>query len=262
MSLKTIDQNSIDSNDIEATIAGAFSTSANGYDENARVQKTAALWLEQNLFPEKIEGRILEVGCGTGILSNKITAAYPKNPTILSDISGAMLTKCQAQIAPHENVSFQVLNGQNLAEVEEYGAIFTSFTLQWVLDLSLTLKNLLKALQAGGHLVAAIQGSGSYPEWRAACQSLDLPYLANPMPSVRKIEEILKGERAEVTTETITSDFPKAIDFFKELKHLGASTSTVDATLAYKDFKALLGKLDVQEKMTMTTEVIYLKVTK
>ncbi|MDX2471343.1 MAG: methyltransferase [SAR324 cluster bacterium] len=248
--------------DLELAIAQRFSGASASYDQAATVQKTAALWLWTHLFPTKITGKILEVGCGTGILSEKIVAHYPKNEIVLSDLSETMMKKCRAQVAPHETLNFKALNGQDIQTEEEYAAIFTSFTLQWVLDLSLSLKSILKALKPKGVLVAAVQGAGSYPEWKAACERLNLPFLGNPLPRLQKIEEILKGEQIELHCEKITSHYPKAIDFFKDLKRLGASTSTSNSALAYKDFKALLAELDNKQETTMTTEVIYFKLTK
>ena len=66
-------------------IKNKFKKSMDKYDENAVVQKLMAEKLAANL-PEKSYGKILELGCGTGILTRNLVSKITYTKYFANDI--------------------------------------------------------------------------------------------------------------------------------------------------------------------------------
>ena len=68
-----------------------FSCHAEEYDRYARIQLTVAEQLTQQLFAEHHpQGKTLEVGCGTGMLSQQVLRKQPDLPLVLTDLAHGM----------------------------------------------------------------------------------------------------------------------------------------------------------------------------
>ena len=245
-------------NKITQKILACFSNAAGDYHGAAQVQKRAIAKLE---LPELPKGKILELGCGTGILSERLLANYRDHEFLLTDISKEMLAQAEKNLGDC-GAAFGLCDIEELADVEQYEAVFSTFALQWVQDLEASLNAMMKSLKSGGKLVAIIQGDGSYPEWKAACAKLKLDYLANQTPRKSAIESLVTGHSFQVETLNIATAYPSAMAFFKELKVIGAATNLQNKSLDFKEFKSLLAELDQAQVLTMTTEVLIVTATK
>ena len=102
-------------------IASAFA-GASAYHQQARVQKMAARNL-LNVFDETLgdnfnlkKPHILELGCGSGFLSQQLLQRWPGADLLITDLTPTMLTRCRRHLAGDlEKVRFQVLDGQRLS---------------------------------------------------------------------------------------------------------------------------------------------------
>ena len=234
-----------------------FSRHAQSYESAAQIQAHAADRLAE-LFVQNLPlGPILEIGCGTGLLSQKIAAAYPTREIHFTDLSPEMVEATKNRLGEKENFHFSCLNGEEINPQPQYAAIFSSFTLQWFLDLQQGLKGLSGALLSGGYLCVALQGSESYPEWKAACKELKIPFGGNLLASKEEFVAIDQLQSIQLVVTKHQSQYPKALDFFHHFKELGANTAINSGILPFLDFKLLLKKLDQSDPVEITTEIIY-----
>ena len=86
------------------TIAARFSQKASSYDQFAAVQKFASDHLDNqiaNNINSAVPSRILEIGCGTGLLSRYLASRFPKSKIDFIDPAAAMLSLCEKNVNEH-----------------------------------------------------------------------------------------------------------------------------------------------------------------
>ena len=72
----------------------SFSDNAESYHDKATIQRKVSKSLA-GILPKMENPRILEVGCGTGILTEFLIKKYPNASFEITDISGSMLEECK-----------------------------------------------------------------------------------------------------------------------------------------------------------------------
>lgn len=233
--------------DLKAQVAASFSRKAPGYEGAATVQKEAALWLEEAIFHAAKTippGPVLEIGCGTGFVTERIIAACPDHPIVITDLAPGMVAACRQKMADssHKDLTFQVLDGEQIPDAPAYALMVSGFTFQWFSDLKSALCRMVSALRPGGQLVATFQGQDSFPEWRAAACRAGVPFTANPLPDPSFLAAVLEaaGCRTEMETRMFRDVHRDAGGFFRSLTAIGAGTRTGRNRASVKDLVRLV----------------------
>ena len=211
-------------------IARGFSENAASYESHARVQARAARWLGEVLAKEGKtlpEGPVLEIGCGTGLVTRELFRRLPDRGFRVTDLAGGMVEACKKTSAGKREATFETLDATGLSVSSRYALIASGFTFQWFSDFEDMFKRLHNALLPGGLLIATFQGKGSFPEWKRAAREAGVAYTGNPMPDPEAILAISKsvGFSAKLTSRTCPDRFDSAAEFFKSLSFIGAGTS-------------------------------------
>ncbi len=161
------------------SVRNHFNRHAEEYDRYASVQRGLADWMLEGFEPRVDQvRRILEVGCGTGYLTECILALYPKAEIVAIDIAPAMLDVASARIGSDSRVLFvehdveQPLPDPTMTYGKEaepgFDLIISSGTLQWLEHPVETLRLLARALRPGGRLQIGVFGAGTFRELREA----------------------------------------------------------------------------------------------
>ncbi len=103
--------------------------------------------------------RILDVGCGDGTLTAKLSEAVPYGSVIGIDASKGMIETAQSYTS--SNLSFQQLDVINIKFNKEFDVIFSNAVLHWVKDHEILLVLLYKALRPSGKLRVNFAGEGN-----------------------------------------------------------------------------------------------------
>uniref|UniRef100_UPI0035653A1C methyltransferase domain-containing protein n=1 Tax=Ilyobacter sp. TaxID=3100343 RepID=UPI0035653A1C len=111
-----------------------FSRGAKTYDTYAEVQRHMADKLEIFVHGSKNKYNILEVGCGTGIFSEKILKRFPNSEIDLLDISPAMIETAKEKLNGAPNLNFIVEDVESYNPEKRYDLIFSNATFQWIDD--------------------------------------------------------------------------------------------------------------------------------
>ncbi len=234
-------------------IEQAFGQAATHYNQAALVQRRCAEQLLgelERIRPKLPPGPAIEIGCGTGFLTQGLIQKMGDRSLEITDLSPSMLTVCQRQIAFTNHASevmFRPLDGELWQPISKhYALIISSFAVQWFQQLESTLDRWISALKPGGKVLMSFPTCHSFPEWKAACQSLDLPYTGNPLPDPVAIAQFLASRpvHTQYWQESIGISFASARDFFHGLKQIGAATSFSHAKLSISEFKQLVHTID------------------
>jgi malonyl-CoA O-methyltransferase len=230
---------------LQKSVADQFGKSAHNYHLKAEIQQKVGLGLAASLRPWKQilpPGPILEVGCGTGFLTNLLAAEFPGRTFEVTDASPQMLHFTKNRLEGIENGRYSILDVNELPPGEaKYALIVSSFTAQWFNDAAFGLQELSKLLLPGGLLLVAFPGNQSFPMWYECCLELGLPFTANPLPDVEEIVIKLSLEPLQIDyyENDLYQKFPSSLDFFRHLKEIGANSSKTGKTLSPKQLRLL-----------------------
>ena len=193
-----------------------FSRQALNYDQHAHLQTKIAARLAA-AFPNLKQPDVLEIGCGTGLLTKHLLSSYAGGRFLISDLSKAMLKQCEAACGQQPNIEYVVIDGemdgQSPPFQTRFDLIVTSMTIQWFDAPQKSLTRLQALLKPGGHLLFTTIGPDLFPQWRAILQELELPSGLVEVPE-------LPGLYAEEYHEM---HFDNGLQFLENLKLTGAT---------------------------------------
>ncbi len=206
-------------------IADAFGRAARSYDDAAAPQRQAAALIadlaSQRRWPDA--PRILEVGCGTGILTRHIRAHWPDAELIASDLSPDMVGQAAkgAMIAG----TFLSMDGEVPAfEGPWFDLILSNLAFQWFGDLPAAIARLAGLLRPGGSLFFSTMGEDSFAEWRAAHAAEGEVAGTPDYPGLAELRAMLAAfPDAFAFDEHWRHDFGGAKGFMAHLKAIGAT---------------------------------------
>lgn len=177
----------------KALIGAAFAAAAERYDAGADVQRSVARQLADMAGHVRLApgARILEIGCGTGLLTREIAARWPQAALTATDIAPAMIdAAARAGFAAR----LMAMDGEAPTFVgPQFDLILSSLTFQWFDDLPLALARLHALLRPGGSLHFATMGADSFASWRAAHAAEGLAAGLPRYPSLAELREMLHG---------------------------------------------------------------------
>jgi trans-aconitate methyltransferase len=180
-------------------------------DKHSFVWKMAAALLDY--LEAKADERILDLGCGTGHLTEQIAASGAKVVGI--DSSPDMIQQAREK---HPALRFEVMDARELTFSEPFDVVFSNATLHWIKEPEKVISAIAKALRPGGRFVAEFGGKGNVGGLMAAIArawtKLDLPGpVPNPWyyPSIAEYSSLLEKHGLE-TTNAILFDRPTPLE--------------------------------------------------
>jgi len=263
---------------IMKTVSYEFSRRADLYEEHASVQREAATklchFIERNTHTD-LPSPFLEIGCGTGLLSEKLIDMFPGEAITFADLSQTMLDHCafklRARTSPPANdLHYHFLLQDAEKEIQNtYGTVFSSFTLQWVKDLQKTIANLVHALDRHGALFLSVPCNDSFPQWTYFAERAGVACTVNPLPQLTTIDELCDRLALNMEHEQykITSRYPSSLSFFRSLKASGAALSLTGTALSVPELKSLMREWDEasdesENGVSVTYSILQAKITR
>ncbi|MGE4481812.1 methyltransferase [Acidocella sp.] len=199
-------------------IAENFSMGAGHYDEVVKIQPLVAAKLAAKLAGQP--RRILEIGCGTGALSQILARRFPEAELVLTDISPPMLEICRKKLAGQ--ASFNLMNGEfpDLS-LGHFDLIVSSLAMQWFADLQGAIARLALLLNENGCLAFATLGSLNFLEWRELLKRLGLQAGMYDYPKSDAFPWPV-GLNGKIGEEFFQESHANGLAFLKALKMIGA----------------------------------------
>jgi len=125
---------------------------AKGYDQSFDFVSKFGEGIYSYLKPQTDE-RILDLGCGTGDLADKISR---NGAAVMGVDSSVEMVETAKTKYPH--IHFEQMDATALIFENEFDAIFSNAVLHWVLDKEKAIEGMHRALKKGGRLVLEFGG--------------------------------------------------------------------------------------------------------
>ncbi|MCP1470622.1 malonyl-CoA O-methyltransferase [Sphingobium sp. OAS761] len=173
-------------------ISDAFGAAVERYEDHAGPQRFAARLVADLAYRQRPDhvGHILEIGCGTGILTRDIQARWPGADLMVTDLSPAMLAR--ASSGGLVAGTFLTMDGEAPGfDGEWFDLILSSLAFQWFDDLHSAIARLAGLLRPGGSLIFSTMGQGSFARWRAAHAACGLGVGVPDYPGLDKLRTML-----------------------------------------------------------------------
>jgi len=230
-------------------IARSFGVRASDYERHADLQRSIADRLAL-LLPPLDAPRVLELGCGTGLLSRHFFAQYPDGNFVFTDLAETMLEQCRFNVGGQARgrARFVQMDGSKPdAALGSFDLIATSMALHWLSDPVASLDALRSLLAPHGVLLFAALGPESFSEWRTVLEAEGLPdgvITTPPLPG------IVAEERSIVDDSTL--------HFLRRMKRVGGTTPREGYTkLSAGQLRRAIRECDAKTRGRVTWHIVY-----
>jgi malonyl-CoA O-methyltransferase len=216
----------------------SFSAAAADYDRHAFLQHEVAQRLIERLDAIKLDpARVLDLGSGTGLATERLAARFPKAVIVALDCARPMLEHARAKQAPSwvarllgrpPAICFLQADAEQLPLANaSCDAVFSNLTMQWC-DPQRVMAEGLRVLVPRGLFMFATLGPDTLKELRAAFARADG---ANAQQHVNRFVDmhdlgdmLVEAGFADpvMDQETLTLTYTELKSLFEDLKGIGA----------------------------------------
>src|SRR5258708_1107899 len=123
------------------------------YQQNARFVSDLGIGVLELLAPKAGE-RILDLGCGDGVLSKKLA-------DLGCSVVGVDTSPDLIKAALALGLDARLMDGQALIFQSEFDAVFSNAALHWMKQIEKVIEGVARALKPGGRFVAEMGGKGN-----------------------------------------------------------------------------------------------------
>lgn len=175
--------------------------------------------------------RIVEIGCGTGVLTALAVERYPAAQLVVVDVAPAMVRATLARPACARRVMGVAADARTFAARCEFDLLLSSAALHWALPLQATFANLALLLRADGWMAVALMVDGTLAELRRARDAVS-PGNAprGRLPARAAVVEAAARAGFDVVSveqETLRPTYESAADFLRSLHEQGLNGGAV-----------------------------------
>lgn len=230
----------------KSAVARAFDGAA-AYDGSARVQALVARALAEAVAARKpAAASVLEIGCGTGLLTAALLPRLAHESWLATDIAPAMIGRCRARLGAVPGLCHAVMDGERPALAPGFDLVVSSLAAQWFLDQPAAFRGLAGLLRPDGLLAVATLVEGTFAEWRAAHEALGLPCATPRFPPAEALAGLaIEGCTTDLTLERVGERHADGTAFLQALRAIGAQTGR-SAPLSPGALRRVLRRFEAQ----------------
>lgn len=177
-----------------------FSRGAKTYDDAGKFQNSAADMFSSFIrasIPQDIKVKcIMELGAGSGMMSEHLLELFPDAELLVTDISHAMLSVCREKLSAKYAGRFNILRhdfNKDLAFTRNsFDLVVSALALQWASDLRQSFANIRTSLKPdSGIFYFSIPLCGSFDVLRKCFKMEDLEFPGLDLPAFDSVKSAL-----------------------------------------------------------------------
>lgn len=220
----------------KARIRSAFDGAAPRYDERAVLQHQVATDLDERLDLVRLAPRrILDIGTGTGRLTEALGRRYPDARIVAADLAPGMVAAARARVgrrrrwpwrAPRFAFAVADIEGLPFADAG-FDLVTSNVTLQWCPDPTVAFEEVRRVLRPGGLFMFSTFGPDTLWELRRAWETVDGGAHVNGFPDMHDLgDELVRAQFADPVMDTahFTLTYTDVRALMRDLKGIGAHT--------------------------------------
>ena len=208
-------------------IAHSFSEAARNYAETAGPQRAIAERLIELLPKMGTDVSVVDVGCGTGFLIERLHALYPAARILGLDLAPGMIQACKERWSGVPGLSFAVADAETYEPAETFDLVISNLCFQWLDRPGEALRHWAHALRPGGRIAASIPVERSLEEIYASY----LNAVGSKLPGMEFLStgyflDVLASASLKfrvIHEESSVFRFHNAVEVLRSLKAAGAS---------------------------------------
>ena len=198
-----------------------FNKAAASYDEDAHMQSLVAQRLLEWVCEDSWEPKsFLDIGCGTGLLTQAAAKKWPEAIITALDAAPEMLREARRKTP---RARFVEGDAASLFFPPAFDLILSSMMLHWLPDPCAALRNWKKSLRPQGRVAVALLVKGSFQEWASLCAFAGVESGLWPFPDPDFAATLGPVSKKDV----LTASFASAHHFLAHIKRLGAATPSL-----------------------------------
>lgn len=254
-----------------------FSHAAVSYDAAAVLQRQVASHIDERLELITLKPkRILDVGAGTGILTQHLVKRYPSAQIIGLDLSFGMLKQAQSNLLHpkwpwlpeaitktfngyHPSAQLMQADANQIPlEDASIDIVATNLMLQWCDDLDNVFQELRRVLKPEGLLMLTTFGPDTLKELRQAWQAVDEAPHVNTFIDMHDIGDALIRNgfgQPVMDTEHFTLTYEKPMGVLKDLKAIGATNASENRATGLMGKQRFTRMLEAYEQFRINNQV-------
>ena len=217
----------------------AFARGASCYARDARLQQAVAWRLARHCRDLPLpEGPVVDLGAGSGNLSQALTAQRPELDPLLVDNCPELLAEAAA---PAGRCRPWDLNAGLPPEARAAALLLSSFALHWLKAPEQQLRHWCEQLRPSGWLALAVPLQGSFASWHLAAERAGVACSALKLPRETELLAALPpGFKPHLQQRLrFSCRYPTPLTFLTELKRHGVSGGA-SAQLSSTELRQLL----------------------
>ena len=191
---------------------------------------------------------VLEIGCGTGALTQHLLEIYKGGRFHITDISPQMVALARERIGAVDGIDWSVMDGEDPLGNRQYDLIVGNMVFHWFENAEEALVKLRRLLKPGGVLFYTVPAPTCFKEWQSVLSELSLPM---GLLNFKTLPGVLREEERVV-------EHKSTLHFLQSLKQIGAHTSQKGYTkLGYADLLKACRMADEKFQGQMTWHILY-----
>jgi len=251
-------------------VCNTFHQRASDYEAAAVAQRAIGTQLFERLAYLKIEPHyVLDLGCGTGLLTKQLKKKYPKATVVGVDLAHAMLCEAQSNQGWRAHPEWLRADMQTLPFSNGlFDLVFSNQVFHWSPDYPALIREVSRVMNPGGCLMFSTVGPDTFKELRHPDEQTTHAYAhANDFLDMHDVGDILLAEQfldPVVDMEQLVLRYKSWPDLLRSLQKQGGRNINAKRNQGltgrkhWAEFEAMAEKTRTPEgKYPLTYEVLY-----
>lgn len=205
-------------------IKSNFDRYADMYDEHSDIQRFCANKLLEDL-DELNPVNILDVGCGTGWYTGRLSECFVSSNIDALDIAPNMIAYAK-DLYGYDNIEFHVADVETYDFDKTYDLITSNASLQWLVDLPLALAKFNDLLNDAGVFLVSVFGPQTFKELHSSLVKFlgqDALISANQFVAEDVLKGFIQDSFAEVSVKRVVykEEHRNLLSLLKKIKYTG-----------------------------------------